>query len=156
VSLEQTVEAIHRHHERAELEGDLHAESQQVLADVRRAQASVLYELAWLKTRMAQVQATVWDRQPLTAAAPNQRPYAAAPDLPIWRSAKAAGRTSLLRKGEVNAYGEVEYVQTHLETLNETRRGAEKAIAGFDRELRRLASGEPDLGKVSPEDLRRY
>jgi len=156
VSLEQTVEAIHRHHQRAELRDDLHAESQQVLADVRRAEASEVYELAWLKTRIAQVRAAVWDRQPLLAAAPNHRPYSAAPDIPIWRSAKAAGRTSLLSKGEVNAYGEVEYVQMHLETLNDIKHTAENARISFDQELPSLADGEPDFGKTSPEDVRRY
>jgi hypothetical protein len=48
----------------------------------------------------------------------NDMPYYASPDTPIWRSAKAGARTPLLTKGEVNAYAEVEYVQTHVEALD--------------------------------------
>jgi hypothetical protein len=40
VALEQSVEALHRHHEVAALRQDLHAESRQILYDARRAETA--------------------------------------------------------------------------------------------------------------------
>jgi hypothetical protein len=44
VGLEQSVEAVHRGHEVAALREDLHAESLQIVADARRAEAAQVYD----------------------------------------------------------------------------------------------------------------
>jgi hypothetical protein len=156
IALEQSVEALHRRHEVAVLRADLHAESRQVLADARRTEAAHIYELHWLAARIAQVQAAVWEHQALGAREPNRMPYYASPDIPIWRSAKAGTRTTLLTKGEVNAYAEVEYVQTHVEAFADARNRAEDAVKSFNREFPALPSGDPDLTTAPSQDLRRY
>jgi hypothetical protein len=154
--LEQSVESMHRRHESDTLRKDLHAESRQILADAQRTEVAHNYELDWLKRRIAQVQSAIWGHQPLESASPNQMPGWASPDIPIWRSAKAASRTSLLTKGEVNAYAEVEYVLAHLETSLDARTKAEDAVRSFNREFAAAANGSMDLSKVSAEDQRRY
>jgi hypothetical protein len=156
VGLEQSVETLHRGHERAALREDLHTESRQVLADSRRAETAHLYELNWLTARISQVRAAIWEGHPVGARELNDMPYYASPDTPIWRSAKAGARTPLLTKGEVNAYAEVEYVQTHVEALDYAKNTAESGIRSFNREFPALLNGDPDLSKASAQDLHTY
>jgi len=156
VALEQTVEAVHRHHEVAALREDLHAETEQILADSQRADKAMDYEMQWLAGRIAQVRVAAWDGKPLAAEEPNQMPYFASPDIPIWRSAKAAGKTSLLTKGEINAYAEVEYVQTHVESMSDDGRKAVANQTSFVEKFPKLSNGAPDFTKASREDLQTY
>jgi type II secretory pathway pseudopilin PulG len=156
VAIEQSVEALQRRHEVTALRGDLQTESRQIIADARESEAAHLYELRWLKTRIAQTQDAVWKRNPIGPSEPNQMPRYSSPDIPIWRSAKAAGRTGLLTKGEVTAYAEVEYVQGHLDELESVKNTAERAIRSFNREFPLLPNGRPDLSNASPDDLHTY
>ena len=153
--LEQSVEALHRRHEAAALRADLHAESRQILADATRTEIAHIYELDWLKMRAAQVQAALWEHKALEPPPSNHMPEWGSPDIPIWRSAKAASRTSLLTKGEVNAYAEVEYVVAHLEISLDARSKAEDAVRSFHRDFT-LGNHERDFSKASAQDQRTY
>ena len=153
---EQTVEAAHRQIEGSALRTELREESRQILTDATKCGVTTDYELRWVRTRIAQVQATVWRGQRLAPREPNDEPTCASPDIPIWRSAKAAGKTALLTKGELNAYAEVEYVQTHLDAYFEDAGRAKAAIRSFNGQLPTLADGEPDFSVLSRDDLRKY
>lgn len=83
-------------------------------------------------------------------------PRWSSPDIPIWRSAKAGGRTVLLTKGEVNAYAEVEYVQAHLDAVDVAKDAARYAIKSFNLRFPALPNGDPDLSDASLEELRTY
>ena len=83
-------------------------------------------------------------------------PRYSSPDIPIWRSAKASGRTALLTKGEVNAYAEIEYVQGHLDELETIKNTAGSAVKSFNRAFPMGSNGSPDLSDASREDLRVY
>lgn len=153
---EQAVEAAHRNHEVSALRLDLHAKSRQILADAQKCEAQSDYELRWLNKRIAQVQAAVWQGRSLAAHEPNDKPTCASPDIPIWRSARSGGETNLLTKGEVNAYAEVEYVQTHLDSCRQDSEKAEGAVRGFNGQLLTLPDGKPDFSVASRQDLREY
>jgi hypothetical protein len=156
IALEQTVETLHRGHELAALREDLNNESRQILADCRRTETAQIYEQHWLNTRVTQVQAALSEVHPLGARESNDMPYYASPDIPIWRSAKAAARTSLLTKGEANAYPEVEYVQTHVDALQYAMNAAENAVRSFNREFPALLEGDPNMSKASAQSLHTY
>ena len=156
VALEQSVEAINRHHEVAALREDLRQESRQILADARKSEAAHLYEIGWLTTRIAQTQLAIRERRPIGSREINAMPNYASPDIPIWRSAKAGSRTALLTKGEVNAYGEIEYVEAHLEEMEVVKNTARYAVKSFNREFSPLPDGDPDLSNASSEDLHTY
>src|ERR1700734_2679989 len=49
IALEQTVEAVDRHHERAELRAALDKESRQVLADTEQVRATEVPNITWVK-----------------------------------------------------------------------------------------------------------
>jgi hypothetical protein len=156
VALEQSVEAIIRHHEVAALREDLRQESRQIIADARKSEAAHLYEIRWLTSRIAQTQLAIREGHPIGPRGTNDMPNYASPDIPIWRSAKAGGRTALLTKGEVNAYAEIEYVQAHLEEMEAAKNTARYAVRSFNREFPPLANGDPDLSNASSQDLRTY
>jgi len=156
VALEQSVEAIHRHSEAANLREDLYKESRQILADAKNSQAAHLYEIRWLTTRIAQTQLAIRERHPIGPRETNDMPSYLSPDIPIWRSAKAAGRTGLLTKDEVNAYAEIEYVQAHLEEMEAAKNAARYAVKSFNREFPPLPNGDPDLSSASSEELHTY
>src|ERR1700735_1629762 len=52
VALEQSVEAIIRHHEAAALREDLGQESRQILVDARSSETAHAYEIRWLTRRI--------------------------------------------------------------------------------------------------------
>jgi hypothetical protein len=156
VTLEQSVEAINRHHEVAALREDLRQESRQIIVDARKSEAAHLYEIRWLATRIAQTQLAIRERHPIALRENNDVPGYASPDNPIWRSAKAGGRTVLLTKGEVNAYAEIEYVQAHLDALDVAKETARHAVRSFNQQFPALPNGNPDLSDASSEDLHTY
>ena len=156
VALEQSVEAINRHREVAALREDLRQESRQILADARKSEAAHLYEIRWLTTRISQTQLAIRERHLIGPRETNDMPNYVSPDIPIWRSAKAGGRTALLTKGEVNAYAEVEYVQTRLDEMEVVKNTARYAVKSFNREFSPLPNGDPDLSIASSEDLHTY
>ena len=156
VALEQSVEAIIRHREVAALRDDLSQESRQILADARKSEAAHLYEIHWLMNRIAQTQLAIRERHPIGPRGTNDMPNYVSPDIPIWRSAKAGGRTALLTKGEVNAYAEIEYVQAHLDEMEVVKNTARYAVKSFNRKFSPLPNGDPDLSDASSEDLHTY
>lgn len=156
IALEQSVETIHRHRELAALRDDLRAESRQILADSRQSEVASLYEEHWLTVRIAQTQAAIRDGRSLAPREPNNRPYSATPDIPIWRSAKAGARTPLLTKGEVNAYAEVEYVQAHVEAFYNVEQATESDLRSFNRMFTVLPNGDTDFTGASSQDLHAY
>ncbi len=156
VALEQSVEAISRHREVGALREDLRQESRQILADARKSEAAHLYEIRWLTMRIAQTQLAIRERHPIAPREKNDMPSYASPDIPIWRSAKAAGRTALLTKGEVTAYAEIEYVQAHLDEMEVVKSTARYAVKSFNREFPPLPNDDPDLSNASSEGLHTY
>lgn len=156
VALEQSVEALHNHHEVAALREDLNGESRQAIVDARGAEAAQIYEMGWLDRRVSQVRTAMFEHRPLEPREAYNIPIFASPDVPIWRSAKAGARISLLTKGETNAYSELEFIARKVEALADVRKDTEDAIRGFHKELPVLPNGDPDFSKASPEDLHRY
>jgi hypothetical protein len=65
VALEQSVEALHNHHEVAALREDLNGESRQAIVDARGAEAAQIYEMGWLDRRASQVRAAMFEHRPL-------------------------------------------------------------------------------------------
>jgi hypothetical protein len=156
VALEQSVEALNRRHEAAELRETLKAESAQILADSRRTEKAQVYQLKWLAGRLKQVQAAVWEGRKLEATEPDHEPYFASPDIPLWRAAKESGQAKLLTKGEINGYSEVQYVQTRVEMLDRERDQAEGGVRRFHGRFPTAKDGTPDWSKASREDLQTY
>jgi hypothetical protein len=156
LSGEQAVETLHRKVEVSALRADLHEEARQVLADAEKCEVRTSYLIGWLNKRTAQVQIAVWQSGRLAPREPNKTPVCASPDIPIWRSAKSGGKPNLLTKGEVNAFAEVEYIQTHLDAIDEKKSDAEYKMKAFIRQLPKRNDGTPDFSVFAKRDLHDY
>jgi hypothetical protein len=156
IGLEQTVEALHHRHEAAELRERLHTESEQILHDAQRTETAQAYEVHWLAGRIAQVQAKVWQGQPLAPPAEHKPPYFASPDIPLWRSAKASALTPLLTQDEINGFSEVEYVQIRVNEYDDACKSANSKRHQLEAQFPSQPGGEVDFTKASKEDMRAY
>jgi hypothetical protein len=108
IGLEQTVEAIHQHRERHELMEQLNAENQQILKYAEHAAEREELTINWYAARLDAMQAVLTQQQPYR---PPVRPVLAganSPGDPVWRAAKASGRTSILSEQSVIANSEIE------------------------------------------------
>ena len=153
---EQAVEGVQRSLELSALRADLIEESHQILSDARKCEAQTDYNFGWLARRITQVQASVWHGKPLAAREPYVEPPCETPDTPIWRSAKAAGATKLLTKGEINAFAEIEYVESHLEMQYNLKQRAQWALAQFNMKVPKTADDSYDYSVMSKDDLKSY
>lgn len=157
VGLEQTVEVIHRGHERSELRKTLHRESEQILKDSRNTTAALVYHQEWLDRRIDQVKAAVWQQLPLAEPAGYSMPNFDYPDDPLWRSAKISGLVERLGSDELNAYSEVELLSVKIDVFYDEWRAAQSKRLQFERQYpRRPVVNTTDLSKASAQDLRTY
>src|SRR5271156_3779224 len=84
IGLEQTVEAIHRHHEQEELHAALARESQQILRDTERVEAGTTSDIQELQNLEAQVSEAARTRHPLASMRRHGGPDWDVPDDPIY------------------------------------------------------------------------
>jgi hypothetical protein len=157
IGLEQTVEAIHRHQERAELRASLDAESRQILRDTENVEDGTTADIAWFKQAEQQLSDAVVNHR--AAGEFPQRPHTHpwdVPDNPVYTAAKSSGRLALLDQDEVVAYGELDSL------INREGMAYTEMTVARDRTataLRELGFGKPVnvtfASDSSPDDLRR-
>ena len=156
IGLEQTVEALHRQHERSQIRESLHSESLQIENDTATSEATLAERKEWLQARIGKVQAAVWQRQPLPPPPPHTgATVLVRPDDPLWRSAKTSGLVPLLTEQEVIAYSEIESLAAQMDVSYDRMVVAHSQHMAFDHEFPSL-SGSPDLSQAAAEDLRKY
>jgi hypothetical protein len=156
IGLEQSVEALHRQHERSQLRQSLHGESLQIESDTVTSEVTLSDRKEWLRARISKVQAAVWQHQPL----PPPDPHTGAtvlvrPDDPLWRSAKTSGLAPLLTEREVVAYSEIELLAAKIDVAYDRMVVAHSQHMSFEHEFPSL-NGSPDFSHASAEDLRKY
>jgi len=154
VGLEQSVEALHRHHERDQLRAALDAESHQILFDTTRGETSATLDLQWIKQMEDQVSAAARDHHPIDKLA-QRTPYGAdVPDEPVYKASKASGKLALLTEEETVAYGELDGVLTRNDIRYEHWTEALRALDTSVRDLAfALPTGAKPLSAASPTDL---
>jgi hypothetical protein len=108
VGLEQGVEAIHQHRERHELMEQLDVEHRQVLKNAEDTTEASGRILDWYAARIGAMEAVLTRQQPYRQPARPAPISANSPDDPVWRAAKASGRTFILSQQVVIANSEVE------------------------------------------------
>jgi hypothetical protein len=141
IGLEQTVEALHRAHERRDLQTALTRESEQILHDTTNVEQGETVHMQWLRLYESQISDDARDHRPLLPLPP--RPAGVAwdvPDNPIYTAAKSSGKLDLLSDKDVVAYGElssvIEAVSVHYAVYDHARMAVDTAI-------RRISFGKP-------------
>ena len=133
IGLEQTVEALHRAHERRDLQTALTRESEQILRDTANVEQGETAHMQWLRLYQSQISDAAHDHRPLQPPPP--RPASVSwdvPDNPIYTAAKSSGKLDLLYDEDVVAYGELSglivNVSLHYTTYDHARTAVDSAI----------------------------
>jgi hypothetical protein len=156
IALEQSVEALHRQHERSQLRASLHGELLEIESDTVTSEATLADRKEWLRARIGKVQAAVWQHQPLPPPPPHTgATVLARPDDPLWRSAKTSGLAPLLTEQEVTAYSEIELLAAKIDVAYDRMVVAHSQHMAFEHQFPSL-NGSPDLSQAAAEDLRKY
>jgi hypothetical protein len=156
IGLEQTVEAIHRHHEREELRAALNRESEQILHDTQRVEDGTTVYIQWLKQLESQVSDAARTHQELAPLLkrPNGTGYDV-PDEPIFKAAKASTRISLLPDEEVVAYGELDALMSEIILKYLHLTDTIRTLDSFNREIAfDKAPGTNPYASATPDQLR--
>ena len=166
IGLEQTLEAIHRHHERTELLQALNRESQQIIRNSAACLNEDRYFFAWNRNEVAVVKSNLVNHTPYTGLPTGTLPEVAADmaDDPVYKAAKASGKLALLSDAEIADFGELdEMISREFEAaghLHESEAALNDSLYIMD--LYRSKNGPqndsmPDpraYSPVPPEDLR--
>src|ERR1700729_324652 len=90
VTLEQTVEAVHHHHQRKQLLVSLDHDTRATLRDADFAAGERLRRMQWNQVRIEQVQTALVSNAPLAPAAPQKSAFITVPADPTWEAARAS------------------------------------------------------------------
>lgn len=158
LALEQTVEAIHRHHERVRLIDDLRQEARVRVLDIRQNDRSYLAYENWLRESLhAALSATVTSHSvvftlPSTRATGTGNPE---PSTAVWTAAEASGIVSVLTRQEIEDWERVDYfakvAQHDAEVSQAALRSIEATCAHLDANIdpgstiRTTSSGRNEL-----------
>ena len=125
IGLEQTVEAIHRHKERVDLRESLAHESEQIIRDCARVEASFTAELEWESSVRGKLIEAAATRKPLGVIPPFPHSDFDEPDDPIFKAAKAGDKFLLLTEQEAADYNELDGLLIYADHAYEQRVAAE-------------------------------
>jgi hypothetical protein len=182
IGLEQSVEALHRLHERHRLEKDLQMEAKKnlILMDVDNQHFDAM--VTWLIQLRSQVDAirASGGKANFTYQPPPKTPGVWSPDSPYWNTAKESAEIGLLPRDEAGMYDLVyaqqgfvkEMVLAYLSELDQLRR-FESRFAVIESkasasELAHMAPADqsrvaivdvrpvPDVSQMTPQDLGEY
>jgi hypothetical protein len=158
VGLEQTVEALHHHHQREQLLVSLDHDTRATLHDADFAVAEFLRRIQWNQVRIEQIQAALASHKPLAPGAPEKSggPLTVPAD-PAWEAARAGGMIPLFSQGEIAAYSEVADVIGRARPLFDAARNTHLKRRDFEKRYESVA-GDATIGYrlESPTDLLAY
>lgn len=156
VGLEQTVEAVHRHHERADLMESLHQESNQILLDTNDANRFERARLLWLQQSETQIADAIHNHHPLgPLPAPERVPGFDVPDNPVYTAAATSAKLDLLTPDEAQGFGELNAVLAELHRCYHPRQDANQQRELNRREVALEDTSTGDLATLNdPAGLR--
>jgi hypothetical protein len=157
LGLEQTVEAVHHHHQREQLLVSLDHDTRATLQDADFAAGERLQRMQWLQVRIEQVRAALASHQPLAPAAPEKTAFITVPADPAWEAARASGMIPLFSQGEIAAYSEVADVIGRARPLFDTEGNTRLKRRDFEKRYKSVAGDATANYRLeSPTDLLAY
>jgi hypothetical protein len=157
LALEQTVEAVHHHHQREQLLVSLDHDTRATLRDTDFIIDEYHRRMQWTRARIEQVQAALASHKPLTQAAPDERALITIPADPAWEAARASGMIPLFSQGEVAAYSEIADVIGRARPRFEVERDAYLKRSAFEKRYESVSGNATANYRLeSPGDLQIY
>ena len=157
ISLEQTVELIHQHHQRTELRKAANTDARLYLRDVDQNRDANTRQVEDLTARIQQVRETISYDHPLP-------PPAYRPAFPIetirlgnLAAAKSSGLIYLLSEDEINSTCDTEVAVIKSEALKERAQEATTQRVAFEQRFQTsFPSGPYDFSHITPAQLDQY
>ena len=153
VGLEQTVEAIHHHHQREELREALLQDNQKALRDDQDVERVALNRVQWLTARIDDL---IVDLH--TNAHPHFIPllpidFRSLPSDPNWKSAKSSSLAEVLPQEDVKAFSEADDLVNEVTKRFQTDEFTYRREA-FEQRFRVSPSNDtPDFSTATRDDL---
>jgi hypothetical protein len=157
VGLEQTVEAVHHHHQREQMLVSLDHDTRATLQDADFAAVERLRRIQWIQVRVEQVQAALASHKPLAPAAPQKSAFITVPADPAWEAARGSGMVPLFSQGEIAAYSEVADVIGRARPRLDTEGNAHSKRRDFEKRYESVSGdAKANYRLESPADLQTY
>ena len=157
IGLEQSVEAMHRAHERAELRESLRREAQEAIRAAKSSEEFDIPAIDWLDTRRMLVEDALARHQAFSAPLP-RKPHVDSiqPADPAWNAAKSSGLISLLSQDEVEIYSLADQLIVASQASFAGGINAAQKRGQFEFEHSPGDTVEMDLSKATPAELEHY
>jgi hypothetical protein len=157
VGLEQTVEAVHRQHQRRVLREGVVADAKIYLHDVDQLIFTNTRLIEDLSNRIQQVRETASHRQELGAPAYRQSPATSTIRLGNYSAAKSSGLITLLSVDEINTLGDAEVAVVKSEALKERAQEAARKRVAFEQRFQvHYPAGSFDFSAATSAQLDEY
>lgn len=164
IALEQSVEGLHRWHERGRLEDDLRAELEQNQAEIRNDVMVLDDQMVWLTSWNAAVQDARDRGVPLKQEMTEdgfeksvRHTAYALPSMSVWSVAQHAMRVGLLPRNQAEAFERISAVQERMLDGAAARMGIYRERVAFEaRFTYPYAPTVPECSKMKPEELNEY
>lgn len=156
IGLEQSVEATHRLHQRAELRESLHREAEEAIRAAKSSEEIDIPATDWLDARRMLVEDALARHQVISAPLP-KKPHVDSiqPADPAWNAAKSSGLISLLSQDEVEVYSLADQLMVASQASFAEGVNAAQKRGQFEFE-HSPGDGEMDLSKATPAELEHY
>ena len=158
IGLEQSVEALHRAHERQELRASLEWDTEKAVEDASQAEKTEKEPLLWLEGREQQIQDALKTHRSPAAPLP-RAPHTSSvvPIDPAWQAARSSGLLSLLTQQKIQVYSEMDSVIAHAQAAHEAGASASRKRGQFEfRHADPQHQGGMDLSSTTPAELDHY
>ena len=156
VGLEQTVELIHHHNQRAELNASLYSDTQKTIQDTEDVARYSGLMIQWLNGTVNQIDDAIDSGKPLADPLTPPDGDFNAPDDPAWKAARSSGLLELLSQQDIKAYSEVDGALAYAEALHVIMNANNLPLRQFTSHFKRHGSTHSDLSHATPEQLQRY
>jgi hypothetical protein len=157
IGLEQSVEALHRAHERTELRESLKRDTEEAIRAAKSSEEVNILSIDWLDARQRLVEDALARHRPIPA--PLQRkPHVDSiqPADPAWNAAKSSGLLSLLSQDEVEVYSLADQLIVTSQASFAEAVNAAKKRGQFEFEHSIGGSSDIDISRATPVELEHY
>jgi hypothetical protein len=134
LGLEQSVEALHRHHERLQLEEDVRAEAEHNVAILQKHLDVNIPNLLYYRNELIAVRSAAVHNGFVDVTLPvrhNPGGIMTAPERNVWPVSKSSGTIALLPEAEAQAFARVDYQAEEDEKMVDKIRSASAEISQF-------------------------
>ncbi len=157
IGLEQSVEALHRAHERSELRDALDRDTRLAIDNARSSEEAEMVSLHWHNARVSLLGDALTTHRALTA--PLERtPHVTSvqPADPAWEAAKSSGLLSLLTQDEVEVYSQADALIVAAHSAFDDGVAAARKRGQFEFQYADPKTNMMDLSKATPAELAQY